>query len=108
MLAVTTAAMSLALLGNTLSVSFSPHLENAQLQIVYRCDKNAHHPPFYALNAFEIEASQDYAEVHRVTTPVGQPCMLTVSILRAPKDWDGDYTKLYLGEWRLLLHVEES
>ena len=102
-----TVLMSLAIVGDTLDVIWAPHPDNVRLEAVYDCPAERGKRPFRAVNGWEIDEQDGHAEVHRVMTPVGQRCYITVSVMRAPEGWDGDYAKLYRGEWQILIHQED-
>lgn len=103
-----TALMLLAIVGDTLDIVWAPHPDNVRLEAVYDCPAERGKGPFRAVSGWEIDGQDGHAEVHRVRTPLGQRCYIAVAVMRAPEGWDGaDYTKLYRGEWQILIHEEQ-
>ena len=98
-----TVIILLAIVGNTLDITWQAHADNVKLIIVYDCQGKQ---PFRAVNTWDIEPNDSHAEVRRVPTPIGQQCWITAQIMRGYDGWDGDPQKLHLAEWQILTHTE--
>ena len=93
--------LSIFLLPNELLVRWTPHEDNHQIVIVYKCEKSEGHPPFTAYNVWPIEPDDMERTFRRVPTPLGQKCWIGVHVLRVYEGWDGDESTLRVGEYNL-------
>lgn len=92
------ALMSLVIAGDQLQIGWKAHPENRKLLVVYHCSPDKVRGLFRVVRTWDISAEQTTLEVPRLTTPIGQPCLIGSQILRGPE--------LTRAEWQLLMHTE--
>lgn len=70
-------------------LTWTPDPRNRELQVAYNCPGTKKHPPFWAVNTWDISGKDDHAQVRKVPTPYGQVCRVTAAVVRTAEgtDW---------------------
>lgn len=102
--------MGLFILPTELVVRWTPHPDNVQIVVVYRCEKTTSpvRPVFWAYNSWPIGPDDRERTFRRVPTPIGQKCLIAAQIRRSFEGWDGNDATLKSGEYQLIPHIEEE
>ena len=101
-----TLALLVIVAGDQLRIDWVAAPRNHKLVVLYNCDKDRRHPPFLAVNEWDIDPGSSGATVHRVRTPPGQRCWITAVIMQDYDGWDGNLDTMIRAEWQILTHIE--